>query len=248
MNYTKELPVLYKDDYFVAINKPSGLLVHKSVIAKGENCFALQMVRDQIGKPVYPVHRLDKPTSGVLLFALTNEVARNTSTLFTTNTIQKKYIAVVRGYTEEDGIIDYSLRRVKDNLFDRSALDSQKRQEAVTKYRRLATVELPHMVDKYSTSRFSLVELTPKSGRRHQLRRHMKHISHPIIGDTKYGKGKYNDYFRDTFNCHRLMLAATELRFRHPITGADITIKSGFDAEFSLILKEFDWLDIVINK
>ena len=241
MNYNKELPVIYKDDYFVAINKPAGLLVHRSVIAKDEKCFALQMVRDQVGKPVYPVHRLDKPTSGVLLFALSREVARKTSDLFSANTIHKKYLAVVRGYTENAGTIDYSLREVKDAMFNTPKLNTEKRRDAITKYIRVATVELPDMVDKYSTSRFSLVELIPKSGRRHQLRRHMKHISHPIIGDTKYGKGKYNRYFRSTFNCHRLMLAATELRFLHPVTSAEITIKSGLDSGFSLILNEFSW-------
>ena len=215
--------------------------MHRSVIAKEEKCFALQMVRDQIGKPVYPVHRLDKPTSGVLLFALSRAIARKTSELFADNTIHKKYLAVVRGYTENEGTVDYSLRAVKDALFNTSKLNTEKRQDAITKYTRVATVELPDMVDKYSTSRFSLVELTPKSGRRHQLRRHMKHISHPIIGDTNYGKGKYNNYFRNTFNCYRLMLSATELRFQHPVTSSAVVIKSGLDTEFRLILKEFGW-------
>ncbi len=240
MHHAK-LQLIYEDDYFVAINKPAGLVVHRSILARQERQFALQMVRDQIGKLVYPVHRLDKPTSGVLLFALSPEIAKKTSNMFTTNSVHKKYMAVVRGHTENEGIINHALKKVKDKLLISSEPDNCKKQEALTDYKRIAIVEIPQMVDKYPTSRYSLVELTPKHGRRHQLRRHMKHISHPIIGDTEYGKSKHNNYFRKTLNCHRLLLSATKLHFIHPVTNNEIIITAELDMEFVSILKEFGW-------
>lgn len=239
--HTEQLELIFKDDYFVAINKPPGLLVHRSPIDKKETRFAVQLVRDQIGMFVFPVHRLDKPTSGVLIFALSSEMAKTTSDLFITNQIHKKYVAVVRGYTEPEGVIDHPLKDVKDKIMKFSTKRAVTEKEAITNYKRLATVEIPYMVDKYPASRYSLVELIPGTGKRHQLRRHMKHISHPIIGDTEYGKRKHNHYFKESFNCHRLLLAAIELRFIHPVTKTEITIKAALDKDFCNILKEFKW-------
>ncbi len=246
MTQSEQLEIIFKDQYFVAVNKPSGLLVHRSPVDKKENWFALQVVRDQIGKYVYPIHRLDKPTSGVLLFALTSEAANKTSVLFKTGQIRKKYIAVVRGYVKEGGTINHPLKEVKDKRIRGWNSETQPKYSAVTGYKSLAKIELPYHVDKYPTSRYSLVKLFPKSGRRHQLRRHMKHISHPIIGDTKYGKDSHNKFFKNHFNCNGLLLAAVELQFRHPVTGTDVTITANFNSEFHSILAKFNWNNLFL--
>ena len=189
------LEILYQDEYLVAINKPSGLLVHKSPIDKHETRFALQELRDQIGQYVYPVHRLDKPTSGVLLFALDSKTAKTMSQCFRDNEVHKEYIAIVRGYTESKGQIDHPLKQMLDTKAQKEKGISKEAQEAETAYERLATVELPYAVSRYPVARYSLVKLKPRSGRKHQLRRHMKHIFHPIVGDTKHGRGEHNIFF-----------------------------------------------------
>ncbi len=219
------MEIIYQDDQLVAINKPAGLLVHRSELDKHETIFAVQSLRDEIGSYVYPIHRLDKPTSGVLLFGLNPEITASMCNIFLNREIEKRYIAMVRGYTPESGIIDYPLRKIIDH-YGKPAYKSDEEQEAITEYKRLATVELPVKIDKYPSSRYSLVELTPKTGRRHQLRRHMKHISHPIIGDPKYGKSRHNNYFRDTYEAQRLMLAAVNLNFIHPISRKVVNIQA----------------------
>ncbi len=234
-----ELEILYKDDYLVAINKPSGLLVHKSMIDKHEIYFAMKMLRDQIGQWVYPVHRLDKPTSGVLLFALDSHTAKLMSEQFREHTIQKTYIAVVRGYIQEEGIIDYALSVKLDKIADRDASEVLKEdQDALTAFKRLKTVELDISVGKYEKTRYSMVELKPLTGRKHQLRRHMKHLSHHILGDTKYGRGEHNKMIRREFDCHRLLLHALRLEFIHPYTDEALTISVEVDEIFHLFFSE----------
>ncbi|MDQ6980520.1 MAG: tRNA pseudouridine(65) synthase TruC [Ghiorsea sp.] len=239
------LDILYQDEYLVAVHKPSGLLVHRSMIDKYETRFALQMVRNQVGQHVYPVHRLDKPTSGVLLFALNPEVAKQVGEQFAAHTVEKSYLAVVRGFTDESGIIDYALKEELDKKSDKRAKQDKTPQNAVTHYERLATVELDEPVGRYKTSRYSLVRLTPKTGRKHQLRRHLKHIFHPIVGDTTHGDGKHNQMFRDKLNCHRLLLAATCLSFEHPVSHEKIRIEAGLNDVFTDILQRLHWLDKV---
>ena len=233
------LEILYQDDYLVAINKPSGLLVHKSPIDKRETRFALQEVRDQIGQWVYPVHRLDKPTSGVLIFALSSEVAKLLSEQFREHTIQKEYLAVVRGYTKENELIDYDLKVILDKKADRDRSDNKEPQSAQTYYERLATVELPYPVSRYPVARYSLLRFLPKTGRKHQLRRHAKHILHPIVGDTNYGRNEHNRLFREKFDCHRLLLHASSLRFVHPIRGEEMVIEAGVDEVFGRVKNLF---------
>lgn len=209
-----ELKILYRDEHMVAIDKPAGLLVHRSKIDRHETRFAMQMLRDQIDQHVYPVHRLDKPTSGVLLFALSSDIARQLAEQFTQRQVSKTYQAIVRGLPGE-GIIDYPLVEQQDRLTD--SMQSKDAQAAITHYQTLATCELPYAVDRYPTSRYAWLSLTPKTGRKHQIRRHMHHISHPIIGDTSHGNGKHNRFFRDQYACSRLLLAATELCVMHPV-------------------------------
>jgi len=236
------LDIIYKDDHLVAVNKPSGLLVHRSLVDSKEKIFALQMIRNQVRQYVFPVHRLDRPTSGVLLFALSAAVAKQTSVLFQTNQITKIYLAVVRGFIPDSGIIDYPLKPVKDRrIFPYSVNNTKKAISAVTEFIRLETVELSLSVDKYPTTRYSLAKLIPKTGRRHQLRRHMKHLAHPIIGDTKYGKGVHNRFFINRLNCSGLMLAAHKMIFNHPVTGSKIVIQAPLNKNFIHIMKSFNW-------
>jgi len=235
------LQVLYQDEHFIVVNKPSGLLVHRSELDRRETRFALQIVRDQIGQRVYPVHRLDKPTSGVLLFALHAEAARKIMEQFQSNKVLKSYTAVVRGYADEQGHIDYPLKEELDKMTDRKAQRNKAAQAAVTQYRRLDRIELPFPVGRYTTTRYSLLSVTPHTGRKHQIRRHMKHIFHPIVGDTTHGDGRHNAFFRQQFDCHHLLLAATGLSLTHPYSGEQLSVTAMPDVSFMDIMERFHW-------
>jgi tRNA pseudouridine65 synthase len=232
------LPILYIDDRLVVVNKPSGLLVHRSPIDRHETRFAVQMLRDQLGRRVYPAHRLDKGTSGALAFALDRETAAALAAAFATREVAKTYIAVVRGWPEPSGVIDHELAAVRDEYA--LPADTATR-PARTTYRRLATVELAARVDRYPTSRYALVELHPETGRRHQLRRHLAHVSHPIIGDSTYGKGRHNRLFADLYGVRRLMLACIGLEFRHPASGQLIRVSAPAGDEFEALAGQFGW-------
>ena len=237
------LPVIFRDDNLIAIHKPAGLLVHRSALDRHETRFALQMLRDQIGRQVYPVHRLDKGTSGVLLFALDREVGTLLNRQFERGEVSKSYLAVVRGYPPEAGEINHPLPRMADEHAGIAA--GSVAQSALTRFRRLATVELPYRVDRYPSSRYALLELTPFTGRRHQLRRHLKHIAHPIIGDATHGKGRHNRLFQDLFGCGRLLLAATEMRLAHPVSGQSLLLQAGPSADFVDVIARLGWLEAV---
>jgi tRNA pseudouridine65 synthase len=235
------MQILYHDDYLVAVNKPPGLLVHRTRIDKDETNYALQTVRDLIGRHVYPVHRLDKPTSGILLFALQPEAAALITSLFATRQIKKAYLAVIRGYVNEQGMIDYPLMEQHDKMTDASAHTNKAAQPAVTQYQRLATIELPIPVGRYRTARYSLLEAVPLTGRKHQIRRHMKHIFHPIIGDTTFGDGAHNKLFREKFASHRLLLHARYLSLPHPYLNRPIEITAPLDKHFGNVIDRFNW-------
>lgn len=230
------MEILYQDEHFIAVNKPAGLLVHRTNIDRHEKHFALQRVRDRVGRRVFPVHRLDKPVSGVLLFALDPETARRMADGFAGNTVEKTYVAVVRGFTPEQGLIDYALGEQPDKMKDSLAGRGKPAQHAVTAYRSMAVAELPFPVGRYETARYSLLQITPRTGRTHQIRRHMKHIFHPVIGDTTHGDGKHNRFFREQVGCRRLLLSATRLAFAHPRTGAAVEISARLDEEFGRAL------------
>ncbi len=241
------LEVIFVDDHIIAINKPPGLLTHRSAIDRHETRFALQLLRDQIGRRVFPVHRLDKPTSGVLLFALNSPCARLLSTQLAARQVTKQYLAVVRGYCPEQGLIHHGLREKLDKMTDGRALVNKPPQQAQTQFQRLATVELAVEVDRYPKTRYSLVQLHPKTGRRHQLRRHMKHIGHPIIGDSTHGKGVHNRFFADRYRCQRLLLACTTMALQHPITGQTLMLSAAPGDDFLQLLKTFNWLEQARN-
>ena len=236
------LRLLYQDEYLVAIDKPSGLLVHRSWLDRHETQFAMQMTRDLIGQHVYPVHRLDRPTSGVLLFALDPHTARTLSEDFAQHRVQKEYLALVRGWTPEQLFIDYPLKEELDKIADKFATVDKPAQEAQTQLQRLQTVELPYTVSaKHPTSRYSLVRLMPHTGRKHQLRRHMAHIFHPIVGDTKHGDGRHNRFFREQYDCQRLMLCNLSLTIQHPQLQNPLRIQTELDGQWQSLFTQFGW-------
>ena len=236
------LRLLYQDEYLVAIDKPSGLLVHRSWLDRHETQFAMQMTRDLIGQHVYPVHRLDRPTSGVLLFALDPQTARTLSEDFAQHRVQKEYLALVRGWTPEQLFIDYPLKEELDKIADKFATVDKPAQEAQTQLQRLQTVELPYAVSaKHPTSRYSLVRLMPHTGRKHQLRRHMAHIFHPIVGDTKHGDGRHNRFFREQYDCQRLMLCNLSLTIQHPQLQSPLRIQTELDEQWQSLFTQFGW-------
>ncbi|GAA3911768.1 pseudouridine synthase [Litoribacillus peritrichatus] len=223
MSEKTHLDIVYQDEHLVVIDKPSGLLVHRSKMAHGVKEFALQLLRDQLGQKVYPAHRLDRPTSGLLIFALSEQVLAEMTRQFTEFQITKTYQCVVRGFTGE-GVIDHPL---KDPVDDRRLLRkgvTHEAKDSLSEYQTLEHYEMPWEIGKFSTSRYSLVSVQPKTGRRHQIRKHMDHIAHPIIGDTRYGQGVHNRLFRDKLECNRLLLAATELNMLHPVTGQPLQL------------------------
>lgn len=219
------LEILFEDEDFVAINKPHGLLVHKSSIAADTSEFALQILRDQIGKKVYPAHRLDRKTAGVLLFSLNKEMDSAIQTAFSQNLIKKEYLAVLRGHTDPEGTINYPLKKENGTI-----------QEALTHYQTLATTEIDLPFGKFPTSRYSLVLAKPETGRMHQLRRHFAHIFHPIIGDRPHGCNKQNKLWKDTFQHDTMLLHAKSLAFSHPKTQENILIQAQIQPEFERAL------------
>lgn len=238
------LRVLHEDDALVAVYKPAGMLVHRTKLAAAERVFALQTVRNQTGRRVYPVHRLDKPTAGVLLFAFDAAAARDLAAQFEAHTIVKHYMAVVRGFSEGEGVVEKPLRPLWDRTTDPEAARAKPPQPAHTVYRTLGRCELPVPTGRYATSRYSLVHLMPVSGRQHQIRRHLNHIAHPIIGDAKHGDYRHNRYFTERFG-RRLLLVAVQLELTHPRTGRPLVVTATIDEEFQAVLSALGVLDAV---
>ncbi|PLX96274.1 MAG: pseudouridylate synthase [Desulfuromonas sp.] len=232
------MPVLYRDAQLIAVHKPAGMVVHPTDLAREETISLMLLVRRMLRQRIYPVHRLDRPTSGIVVFALNREAASALGQQLQQHRVEKRYLAVVRGIPD-DQFIDYPL---KERPLYRSDMVRAEPLAAQTRLTRLADVELPQAVGRYPTSRYALVELAPISGRRHQLRRHMKHIFHPILGDTTYGDGAHNRFFRDHFSCHRLLLAAVGLQLTHPTTHETLTISAPPEASFSALLEQIDAL------
>lgn len=217
-----ELEIIYQDAYFVAINKPHGLLVHRTKIAKDATEFALQILRNQIGEHVYPCHRLDRKTSGVLLFAKNPESNKQMQKLFYEAQVQKTYLAIIRGFSPETGIIDYPLKKENGAV-----------QDAITHYETLAKTEVNVPYLAHPTSRYSLVEVSPQTGRMHQIRKHLAHIYHPIIGDRPHGCNKQNKLFKEKWNMNTMMLHAQSLSFTHPISKNELQIEAKVSDEFT---------------
>jgi tRNA pseudouridine65 synthase len=202
----ESLRLLHVDDTIVVIDKPAGLLVHPSPLDAHETRSAVELLREQLGVPVWLLHRLDKATSGALAFALAADVASALGKAFESGAVRKRYLALVRGWPPEQGEIDYPLARDPERP---SA--GQPRLPAVTRWRRLARFEWPFADGRHDTSRYALVEVEPLSGRRHQIRRHFKHIAHPLVGDTTHGKGAHNRAVAAWLGTSRLWLHASRL-------------------------------------
>lgn len=229
------LQIIFQDDHMVAINKPHGLLVHQSAIARDATEFALQMLRDQLNRRVYPVHRLDRKTGGVLLFALSKAVEKIMQQQFSENLVDKKYLAIVRGYTPGEQVIDYPLRKENGAL-----------QDAFTKYKTLARAELDVPMGSHLTSRYSLVEANPTTGRMHQLRKHFSHIFHPIICDHTHGCNKQNKLFKERWTLDTMLLHASQLSFNHPVTKMQVSIKATLQDEFLKVMEIMGWKDLTL--
>lgn len=219
------LPIVFQDEHLIAINKPHGLLVHRSRIANDATEFALQLLRDQVGRQVNPVHRLDRKTGGVLLFAFEKDTEIAMQKQFQEGEVLKKYLAIVRGYAPAMMEIDYPLAKENGTL-----------QDALTSFVTLQQAEIKVPFGKHSTSRYSLVEATPTTGRMHQLRKHFAHIFHPIIGDRKHGCNKQNRFFTEQFNMSTMLLHASSLSFIHPKTNLRLTITADIQDEFKRMM------------
>lgn len=221
-----ELEILFRDENFIAINKPHGLLVHRSPIAADADEFAVQILRDQIGMKVFPTHRLDRKTSGVLLFALNEESNKLMQQQFMNQQVEKKYLTLVRGFAPKQGTIDYPL-----------FTDDGKKQEAVTKFITKDYFEIGIPFGKHSTSRYSLVTVFPETGRMHQIRKHFAHIFHPIIGDRPHGCNKQNKLFLEKWNMNTMLLHAESLIIKDPLSPKRIEIHADLQSEFKRTLR-----------
>jgi len=217
--------ILYQDDHYVAINKPCRILVHRSAISE-DKVFVLQLLRDQIGQKIYPIHRLDRATSGVLIFGKTSEAASLLGKQMQEHLVKKTYLAIVRGYVEERGTIDYALAPEPD----------KPKQEAITHYKKLHQSEMPFSVGRYPSSRYSLVEVTLETGRRHQIRRHFSHLRHPIINDRRHGDVKHNKYFEKVIGTERLLLHAQKMKLYHPIKEEIVEVIAPLGADFEKMI------------
>lgn len=236
------IDILYEDDDIIAVNKPSGLLTHPSWLTKkGTENLATMLKCYFEGAPVYTVHRLDRATSGVILVAKNKEVAKSLSLQFAEHQVQKTYYCVVRGFAPKEGEINHPLQYIDDKKAEPFATANKEPQDAITNYSALASVELPIAVGKWPAARYSLIKAMPKTGRKHQLRRHFKHILCPIVGDTNYGEGRHNKLYRDHFNINRLLLMAISIRFVHPSTLQEMTIKAPLSEQVKGLFNEFGW-------
>jgi len=225
------LDILYLDDYLAVVNKPPGWLVHRTPLDKGESRFVLQTLRDQIGQRVWPVHRLDKGTSGVLVFALSADVARTLGQAFESGEgLHKTYRAIVRGWPVDEGLIDHPLSRMPDDM----RTEREEVQTAETRFQTLRRGELPIPQGEFATLRWAELQLQPLTGRRHQLRRHTKHIAHPIIGDATHGKGPLNRAVAAHLGIQRLWLHALKLDLKHPISAQHLLLLAPLDAHWSV--------------
>ena len=214
--YLWRMEVLYQDEHVIAVNKPAGMLVHKTNLAADViSGFVVQTVRDMIGQHVYPVHRLDRPTSGVLIMGLYPEASRLLKQQFDDRTIGKTYVCLVRGYSEEQGILTYPLTKENGNI-----------QEAETHFELIQHLELPIPSSRFDSTRYSLLRVHPKTGRMHQIRRHFAKKRQYLIGDTKYGDLKSNRAFQANTGYTTLMLHAHQLSLAHPINGQYLTIEA----------------------
>jgi tRNA pseudouridine65 synthase len=222
--YEQKIPLIYQDEHLVAVHKPPGLLVHRTPISQ-DKVFLLQWIRRQLDQLVYPAHRLDRATSGIIIFGKTPEAGGRLGYAFGTYAMEKTYLAIVRGWIPQADTIDYPLMDAESG--------QQEALPAMTKYTCLQHSEMDEEIGlRYKTARFSLAEISPLTGRRHQIRKHFSHIRHPIIGDKRHGDVKHNTFFRENYQMSRMLLHAHSIRFEHPVTKEWLTLCAPPDASF----------------
>lgn len=226
-----QLQVLHADEYLAVIAKPAGLMVHDSKLARGETDFAADRLREQFGKPIFLIHRLDRATSGCLLLAFDRDTASALGKALMAGDVDKEYLAVCRGWPEEEFSIDHPLD---------GGPGKPEKKPALTHFNRLATGELPVPSAGFETSRYALLRCRPDTGRFRQIRRHLKHAFHHMIGDTSHGDGRHNREFRMR-GVHRMLLHASRLAFVHPVTGQRIEVVAPLDAEWGKVFELFGW-------
>lgn len=224
---TKVLEILYMDDDVVAINKPPGLLVHRTRMANDATEFAMQILRNQLGRHVFTLHRLDRKTSGILIFGLRREVAQAFQEIFVHHDIQKDYVALVRGHV--DGPISCE-RTLKD--------DQGHLKDACTHITPISTSTIDLPTSRYTQSRYSLVSARPTTGRFHQIRRHLSGLNHPVLGDRPHGCSEQNRLLLDRFDLKQMMLHAKSVTFTQPFTQEEVSIKADCFPEMKRMMKE----------
>lgn len=228
---TLELTTLFADEWLAVVDKPAGLMVHDSKLARGETDFAADRLREQFGKPIFLIHRLDRATSGCLLLAFDRETASALGKTLMSQDVDKEYLAVCRGWPEPAFTVDHPLD---------GGPGKPEKKPAVTHFTRLATGELPVPSNGFETSRYALLQCRLETGRFRQIRRHLKHAFHHMIGDTSHGDGRHNLQFRMR-GVHRMLLHASTLSFTHPVSGERIAVTAPLDAEFRKACALFDW-------
>lgn len=223
--------VRYADDRIAVVDKPTGLMVHDSKLARGESDFAADRLREQFDKPIFLIHRLDRATSGCLLLAFDREAAGALGRALMSGEMEKDYLAVCRGWPEDSFVVDHPLD---------GGPGKPEKKPALTRFQRLAAGELALPSVGFETSRYALLRCRPETGRFRQIRRHLKHVSHHMIGDTSHGDGRHNRHFRMQ-GIHRMLLHAVRLAFPHPASGERIDVTAPLDAEFRKTFQLFGW-------
>lgn len=227
------IEVLFEDDYCLIVNKPNNVLVHHSYYSRNiKDDSLLQLLRKQFeGSNFFPVHRLDRKTSGIIVLAKDKTYVSKFQALFTSDSIQKKYYALVRGFCEAAGRIDSRVKNPDTGVY----------KEALTLYKTISQITLNIPVQPYDTSRYSVLEFEPKTGRMHQLRKHANKMAHPIIGDHKYGNRHHNQMFESNFDLDLLFLHAHSLSFTHPFTDENLCITKKTPSFWNTFFKAVNW-------
>lgn len=238
INKKMTLKILFEDAYLIGVEKPNNVLVHHAYHSRNVSNEAslLQLLDVQFQHKFYPIHRLDRKTSGIILLAKHTKFVSKFQELFVQNTIQKTYYGIVRGFAPSTKIIDSPVK----------GRDGKVHKEALTHFKTIATTSLEIPVKPYDSSRYSLVEMQPKTGRMHQLRVHTSKISHPLIGDIKYGDKNHNMMFEEHFGCKNLFLHAAFLEFKHPFTNEKIALKAQFPLDWHLLFEKFNWANPIV--
>ena len=227
-----KIDILFEDNELIIVHKPNNILIHNSYYARNiKESTLLDLLYDQLNFNCYPVHRLDRKTSGILVLTKKKEFVSQFQELFNSNNIEKSYLGIVRGVVIEKKIIDSPVKNADTNVY----------KDAKTICEPLQSIELNIPVHPYNTSRYSLVKLTPHTGRMHQLRIHMNKVSHPIVGDYKYGDRFHNRMFENEFNCTNMFLHAHKLKFKHPITNEEMTLTTTLPSDWEYIFEKFNW-------